>query len=238
MIKYLVFDVDNTLIDFDMSLIRAEKAIADRFGLQLSEDYFIKAAEMINAAWSEHHMSNTDDPDIQNEWHRRYRNFLLHHYENLSQRYGIACDPQELVKIHFGSIAEMHHTMEKETLEIYAALSKRFRNVLASNSVQEIKGRFSPFIPYTYKAFISDEIHAVKPDSLFFRAVISGLGCAPAECLMIGDSASDDMKGAKSAGFRTCWYRRGKGSVECEHADYHIDSITELPGLLEGMTDL
>ncbi len=80
MIKYLVFDVDNTLIDFDMSLIRAEKAIAYRFGLQLSEDYFIKAAEMINAAWSEHQMSNTDDPDIQNEWHRRYRNFLLHHY--------------------------------------------------------------------------------------------------------------------------------------------------------------
>ena len=109
MIKYLVFDVDNTLIDFDMSLIRAEKAIADRFGLQLSEDYFIETAEMINAAWNEHQMSNTDDPDIQNEWHRRYKNFLLNHYENMSQRYDIACDPQELLEIHFRSISRMHH---------------------------------------------------------------------------------------------------------------------------------
>ena len=145
MIKYLVFDVDNTLIDFDMSLLRAEKAIADRFGFQLSEDYFTEAAEMINAAWSEHRMSNTADPDIQDEWHRRYRGFLLHH---------------------------------------------------------------------------------------------SGLGCAPAECLMIGDSVSDDMKGARSAGLHTCWYRRGKGGVECEYADHHIDSIAELPELLEGMTNI
>ena len=92
-------------------------------------------------------------------------------------------------------------------------------------------------IPLTPISRISDEIHAVKPDSLFFRAVISGLGCASAECLMIGDSVSDDMKGAKSAGFHTCWYRRGKGGVECEYADYRIDSIAALPGLLEGMTD-
>lgn len=73
---------------------------------------------------------------------------------------------------------------------------------------------------------------------MFFQAVISGLGCSPHECLMIGDSMLDDMKGAKSAGFRTCWYRRGKGSDGCEYADHCIDSITELPGLLEGMAEI
>ncbi|MCR5652155.1 MAG: hypothetical protein K6F86_13355 [Lachnospiraceae bacterium] len=50
MIKYLVFDVDNTLIDFDMSLIRAERVIADRLGIKLTDDYFIKADRMINDA--------------------------------------------------------------------------------------------------------------------------------------------------------------------------------------------
>ena len=193
---------------------------------------------MINTAWNDNQMSNTADPVIQNEWNRRYRRFLLHHYEKMARRFDIACDPHELVNIHFRSIAEMHHTTEKETLEVYAALSKRFRNVLASNSIHEIKGRFAPFLPYSYKVFISDEIQAVKPDSRFFQAVISGLGCAPYECLMIGDSMLDDMKGAKSAGFRICWYRRGKGRDGCEYADHCIDSITELPGLLEGKTDI
>lgn len=128
--------------------------------------------------------------------------------------------------------------MEKETLDVYAGLSKRFQNVLASNSVNEIRGRFSPFLPYTDRVFISDEIQAVKPGSLFFEAVASGLACEPAECLMIGDSASDDMKGAKRAGFGTCWYRHGKGHAECEYADYRIDSITELPELLEGISGI
>lgn len=238
MIKYLVFDVDNTLLDFDMSLYRAEKVIADRFGIQFTEDYFTRTAEMINAAWGEYQMSNTSVPEIQNEWHRRYRDFLLYHYEELSKRYCIDCDAHDLVELHFQSIAEIHHTMEKETLEVYARLSKRFRNVLASNSVNEIRGRFSPFVPYTYKVFISDEIHAIKPGSMFFETVISGLACEPAECLMIGDSISDDMKGAKSAGFCTCWYRRGKDKLECEYADYYIDSIAELPGLLKKISGI
>ena len=56
MIKYLVFDVDNTLIDFDMCLLRAERAIADRFGIRLTEEYFTDAAEMINTAWSDYQM--------------------------------------------------------------------------------------------------------------------------------------------------------------------------------------
>ena len=60
MIKYLVFDVDNTLLDFDMALFRAEKAIADKFGIQFTEDYFTRAAEMINAAWGEYQMSNVN----------------------------------------------------------------------------------------------------------------------------------------------------------------------------------
>ena len=238
MIKYLVFDVDNTLLDFYMALFRAEKDISDKMGIQFSEDYFTKAAEMIDAAWEEYQMSNTSDPELQNEWHRRYRDYLRHHYEALSKQYGIECDVDDLLEIHFHSIAESHHTMEKETLDIYAELSERFRNVLASNSVHEIRGRYSPFIPYTYKVFISDEIQAVKPGRMFFDAVISGLACEPDECLMIGDSVSDDMNGAKAAGFRTCWYRFGKNKTECEYADYCIDSITELPELLEGISGI
>lgn len=53
MIKYLVFDVDNTLLDFNMSLFRAEKAIADRLGIPFTADYFTRAGEMIDAAWGE-----------------------------------------------------------------------------------------------------------------------------------------------------------------------------------------
>ena len=123
--------------------------------------------------------------------------------------------------------------MEKETLAVFTRLSETYRCVLATNSVFEVRDRLRPFEPYTYRLFLSDEVHAVKPDRKFFNAVIEGLGCDPAECLMIGDSTTDDMHGAKSAGLRTCWYRRGKGTASCADADHCIDSITELPALLD-----
>ena len=233
MIRYLVFDVDNTLIDFDMSLIRAEKVIADSIGVQFTEDYFTLADGMITDAWNEYQKSAAADSGIQRDWHQAYRGYLLNHYENLAEHFGSELEATELLDIHFKSLSGMKHTMEQDTLDIYIELSKHYYNVLASNSVSEIRERFSLFMPYTYRVFISDDVHAVKPDQAFFDAVTAGLGCEPAECLMIGDSRTDDMKGAKTAGFNTCWYRHGKGNEECEYADYSIGSMTELPELLD-----
>ena len=43
--------------------------------------------------------------------------------------------------------------------------------------------------------FVSSEIGAEKPAAAFFRAVIAGLGCAPEELVMVGDSYENDMRG-------------------------------------------
>ena len=126
-------------------------------------------------------------------------------------------------------------TEDPETLDVLKTLSRTCRIAIATNSVEETKGRLSVFEPYCVRMFLSDEVHAIKPTPAFFRAVLSGLGCRPEECLMIGDSASEDMAGAKRAGMHTCWYRRGKGNRACPDAEYSILSITELPALLEGL---
>ena len=233
MLKYLVFDVDNTLIDFDMSIITAEKAIANNFDIKFSEEYFTRAFEMINTAWMDYKMFQTNDNDTQKDWHHKYREFLLYHYKNMVKEFGINHNPHDMMRMHFKILSETHYTMEKETLDMIIQLSKNYCIVLATNSVNEIRGRFDIFMPYTYKAFVSDEMKAIKPSREFFEKVLKGLECSPDECLMIGDSKTDDVKGAKNSGFYTCWYRRGKDNVQCEYADYSIDSITELPSLLE-----
>ena len=142
-------------------------------------------------------------------------------------------NPYELLKLNFEVISGMHYTMEYETLDVFKALSQTYRNVIATNCVKETNGRLSIFEPYCYKMFISDEIHAIKPTATFFNTVLTGLGCRPDECLMIGDSATDDMAGGKRAGFHTCWYRSAMDDKICPDADYRIHSITELPALLD-----
>lgn len=233
MIRYLVFDVDDTLLDFRMSLYRAEKAVADRLGLQITEEYYLTDNKLIMTAWQESGLSQTSDPEARESWHLNYRLCILRYIECLAEHLGTDLDQNELTRLFLRSIGEMHHTMEKETLEVYIGLSAQYKNVLATNTVVEVRERLRPFEPYTYRVFLSDELHAVKPDRKFFDSIVRELACDPSECLMIGNSVTDDMMGAKNAGFYTCWYKRGKENVSCPDADYQIDSITELPILLE-----
>ncbi len=233
MIQYLVFDVDNTLLDFNMSLYRTEKLVADALGIEMTEPYISGEYDALMRSWRESGMLDTADPELRKVWHDKYRKYIIQHFEELAAERGMDLDPLELRPVFFEGLSQMHHMMEKETLEVYAELSKKYKNVIATNCPREIRDRINPFLPYTYKVFISDELNIIKPDPAFFKGVTDGLLCDSSVCLMIGDSKTDDMEGAKMAGFQTCWYRRGRGDEQCGSADYAIDSITDLPGLLE-----
>lgn len=54
--------------------------------------------------------------------------------------------------------------------------------------------------------FTARELDARKPDPAFFHAMQSVLDQSPAQCCMIGDSFSDDVLGAKQAGWSAVWY--------------------------------
>lgn len=235
-IKYLVFDVDNTLLDFDMALMTTQKAVADRVGFDFTEEYCLTDRDLMYEAWNDYRMTETHDLEIQEYWHQHYRMQIVRHYELLMEHLGMNVDPYELLRLNFQAISRMHHTMEAETLDVFRDLSRTYKNVIATNCVTEIKGRLSVFEPYCFRIFVSDEIHAIKPTAMFFGIVLKSLGCRPEECMMIGDSASDDMAGGKRAGLHTCWYKPASDQRTCPEADYQIQSITELPSLLETLT--
>ena len=87
-------------------------------------------------------------------------------------------------------------------------------------------------VPHLHHLFISEEIGAAKPSPLFFEACLAALApLQPDEVLMIGDSLTADIAGAKACGIRTCWYRHGShkdGSM----ADYCVADLREICGIL------
>ena len=92
MIKYLVFDVDNTLLDFRMSLYRAEKAVADQLELPITVDYYMKDSELINSAWLEYKLQETSDPEVREDWHLNYRLCIVRYFEQLAEYLGMELD--------------------------------------------------------------------------------------------------------------------------------------------------
>jgi HAD superfamily hydrolase (TIGR01549 family) len=89
----------------------------------------------------------------------------------------------------------------------------------------------------------SDDWGAVKPEPNFFRAVINAAPCEAHHILYVGDRLDNDLKPAKLSGMRTAFICRGPwGHVQKDHpdmsaaADWHITSLTEIPGLVASVS--
>lgn len=50
--------------------------------------------------------------------------------------------------------------------------------------------------------------------------------------LVIGDTKMSDIKGGKDFGYSTCWYNHNKSDQEGPEANFLINNLSELQGLL------
>lgn len=85
----------------------------------------------------------------------------------------------------------------------------------------------------------SGEWGVAKPDPDFFAHVVDLTGCRPDRIVYVGDHRDNDVLPARRAGLRTALIRRGPwGHLWADdpltraHADWVIDTLTELSGLL------
>ena len=70
--------------------------------------------------------------------------------------------------------------------------------------------------------FISDAIGVSKPAREFFDAVKNAVNEPDDSYLVIGDSLSSDMLGAKNSGLTSCWFMP-EGNIENEMREYKIN---------------
>jgi ribonucleotide monophosphatase NagD (HAD superfamily) len=72
-----------------------------------------------------------------------------------------------------------------------------------------------------------------KPEREFFRLALQDLGLEAGQVAMVGDDAEADVVGARRAGLLGIQVRTGKWQADAEEADLVIDSVADLPGVLE-----
>lgn len=234
MYKYIIFDVDDTLLDFGSAFHAAQKNIAIKLGIELSKEYMELDEKAGWRAWKESGLDNTESEDVQRNYHIYYYQYLRNHYLYLAQELGLDICDDELVEVYINSISASKVLMESCTLQVYKRLAEHFKLALATNGIEKIQmERVSVFLPYTYKTYISEKIECIKPSRQFFEYVIRDLQCDPKEYLMIGDSITNDILGAKAAGMDVCFYNRKKKDLPKDLlVDYEINSIQELMKVL------
>lgn len=90
----------------------------------------------------------------------------------------------------------------------------------------------------------SGEWGVAKPDPSFFAHVIDMAAGRPDQIVYVGDHRDYDIRPAKAAGLRTAFIRRGPWGhlwsddpLIATTADWKLQSLTELPGLLAAEND-
>ena len=110
------------------------------------------------------------------------------------------------------------HTLVPEAEEMLEALkNKGYRLFAASNSfghLQRSRLEQAGILHYFEDTFISMDIGYDKPDIRFYQEALRRAGLKPGEVLMIGDSMTTDIEGAKNAGIDALFFdRRNNASL-------------------------
>ena len=232
--QYIIFDVDDTLLDFYSAFTSAQRNIADKLRIEVSKEYLETDEKCGWKAWVESGLDKTEERDVQENYHIYYYQYLRKHFEYLLEAYGKVYDVQELVDCYLKSISSSKVLSEPDTLSVFIKLSQKYKLVLASNGIEMVqKERLSDFLPYTYRIYVSEAIGFIKPTEDFYHSVMSDLKCKSEECLMIGDSITNDIAGAKEIGMDVCYYNpKGKRKPENISVDYEVRSINDLVQIL------
>jgi len=224
MYKYLLFDCDNTLLDFDQGERNAFETLCAAFSIN-PLTYPVYHTHNL-ACWKEFEQGKLQQQELSVE---RFRRFLPHT--------GASVTPQQASDFFIRELS-LQGIPYPQTKPLLTELRKRgYLLYLASNGIATVQhGRYAAcgITSFFDGVFISEELGFQKPDKRFFEAIFSQTCITdPEHAVMIGDSLSSDIKGGKAAGIGTIWFDRnetaGKPDVVPDHT---ITTLTDLLALL------
>lgn len=213
--RFLLFDADHTLLNFDADMTAAFEKLYRYCGFEKVQPYsekFLKQYERCNDRWWKNFEQQCC---TKAELYRsRFVDFL--------KETGLSGDPDEMNKVYFEFLAQGGATYPgaKELLE---ALSDQYEIYIITNGnavSQQSRLTRSGLLPYIRDVFVSEKVGVGKPDKRYFDYVAEHIpGYAPELALVIGDSMSSDILGAYNAGLDCIWYT-GAGVSQAQKAPY------------------
>jgi putative hydrolase of the HAD superfamily len=219
-LKAVIFDLDNTLIDFLKMKREATKAAAYAMvgaGLKADRD---QLAEELFCYYLNYDIESDD----------AFLKFLNERYGNVDYRVLAAAVNAYLREkaLHL----EPYPGVVKTLLE----LKKRGLKLAVITDGIRLKAwmrlNAAGLDKYFDIVVTFDDTGKKKPAKEPFMKALESLNVRSEECLMVGDWPERDMVGAKAIGMMTCWAKYGS-HVEAGIADFAIAKATELLGVIE-----
>lgn len=203
MIRAIIFDIDNTMYNFD----RVHRTAMGALGAYVEENFRMGQEEMQELLKKCSDIVTARTGDNCAALHNR-----LLRFQCFLEQIGITDYRRalEMYHVYWDTILE---TMEPEPglLSLLSRLKERgIRLGIGSDMTTYIQyKKLEKLGALQYLDFIvtSEEAGAEKPTPRFFELCVAKAGCEPAECVFIGDSLKKDVIGSTQCGLVGTWYR-------------------------------
>lgn len=222
----VLFDVDDTLLDFAKAEVFALEETLESFGIDRPLKTLLPVFQEINrAVWREYEAGTATSAEI------RVKRFV-----QLLERLGHAANPEEVSDYYVQSLARSSFVIPGAR-ELLTALHGIVPMGLITNGiggVQRSRLARAGLTDFFEVIIISEEIGIQKPDPAAFAIAIEGIGStADDRIIMVGDGLGSDIKGAVAAGIDSCWVNlRRRSADQSVEPTFTISRIADLRPIL------
>ncbi len=194
----ILFDVDDTLLDFPRS---EREALCE--ALMLSEvvlnDEMIEKYQKINyELWRALERKEISRDEL-----------MVRRFSDFADFYGFDIDANKVADDYLTALGKKVYFIDGAQ-ELLCALYGKVRLYIVTNGlarVQNSRYKLAEFDKIFDGMFISQEVGANKPDYRFFEYVAEHIeGFQKEKTLIVGDSQTSDIAGGIAFGIDTCWY--------------------------------
>ena len=221
MIKGVVFDLDNTLLDFmkmkEFAVKAAIKGMIEA-GLKVNED---KSYIEINSIYEEFGWENQKVFDV-------FLEKTIGHVDNKFLAAGIVAyrRAREANLMAYPNVNKTLLALSKSGIKLGVVSDAPSREAWMRIYYLNLYHYFDVVITY-------DDSGERKPSPKPFQLALDGMGLRPEETIMIGDWPERDVVGAQQIGMKTAFARYGDtfGTVN-SGADWDLNDIYQLVGII------
>lgn len=220
----LFFDVDDTLLNFELCSHIALCKTFDFFNIEFNEKVYTLFRDIDHQLWS-----------MQKQGLLAVEEVLNFRFERLFDCLNLEIDTIKF-QSSFQEYLAKEFVLEPNAMQVIQALSTKYKLYVTSNGILKMqleRLKLAGLLPYFSDIFVSDEIGYDKPNIKFFEECLKRSQLHFKDILLIGDSLEADMIGANKSNIATCWYNPNNRIKNIDiKTDYIISNLLQLRKIL------
>ena len=226
MIKHVLLDIDDTILDFKKAEAIAIRKTFQHIGIPVDDALIARYSEINQLQWERLERGELTREQV-----------LVERFNILFEEINVRA-PAEMAQATYEHLLSIGHYFMDGAEELLKELYGKYDLYVVSNGtayVQDGRLKSADIGKYFKGIFISERIGYNKPSKEFFDLAFAEEKDFDRErAIIVGDSLTSDILGGINAGVKTCWYNpKNKPSRPDIVPDYEIKHLSELPGLLK-----